>query len=212
MSKLFLQPIDAINSPLYRNGPGMLKHRTTMKGTVFMEISSQGEEFFPLAEKFIKRSKQELTDLDQAGKEFGNKPDLEEEKCFNCNSYENCGLFLTRAQTKVLEKRQKEKKMDVEEQEENGLDKKGTKRKLTGASCIGQGFLCKKKKTEMWPEKVINGDLHLTTGQIISSMSRERERKRRKGSFHFRGKACCNQDSNTSLHHPVFPKNTIQNC
>ena len=38
LSKLFINPVEAINSKLYREGPDMLKHKETMKGEVFLKI------------------------------------------------------------------------------------------------------------------------------------------------------------------------------
>ena len=154
VSKLFLNPISAINSTFYREGPEMLKNKSTMTGLVFFKMSKEEETFFPLPEKYIKRSIQKVEDVDKPEKEFGN---TEEDKCFTCSTTEDCGIFLTRSQAKANK-----------EDEKSTLTKNetvGGKRNHVGISCEGTGLTCKRKKRE----EPINEDLILPTGHVIAT-------------------------------------------
>ena len=168
VSKLFMNPINAINSSFYREGPEMLKKKSTMKGLVFMRISKEEETFIPLPEKFIKRSTQKIEDIDKPGKDYGN---TEEEKltkdtnvkCLSCTTEEDCGLFITRQQKRAEEQANAKETHTVEEQNDKVLE--GHKRKHVGVSCEGPGLVCKKKRRE----EPIEGDLILNTDKVIAS-------------------------------------------
>ena len=157
VSKLFLNPINAINSTLYREGPAMLKRKSTMTGLVFFKITKNEESFFPLPERYIKRSTQKIEDVDKPEKEFGNTEENEGEKCFTSSVQEDCGLFLTRSQRKV--------KKDEMITEHPGPDTERWKRKHVSVSCEGPGLACKRKKRE----EPIEEDLELATNHVIGT-------------------------------------------
>ena len=86
--KAFLQ---SNKGTLYLEGPKMLKSKSTMKGLVFFKMAKDEETFFLLPERYTKRSRQNVEDVDKPVKEFGNK---EDETCFTCSIQEDCGLYL----------------------------------------------------------------------------------------------------------------------
>ena len=132
LSKLFMNPVEAINSKLYREGPDMLKHKKTMKGEVFLKMTANEETFYPLPEKYVKRRAKKMEQLDTAGAEFGNANQEElQNKCISCNVDEDCGVFLTRRQHK-----------------EENLKKHEVKGKVPTVDCIEPDPKCKRLKEE----------------------------------------------------------------
>ena len=64
LSKLFFDPIEAVNSIMWRNGPDILRKEETF----FYKVDITGDEFLGLPEKYIQRPvKEEVENIDIEG-------------------------------------------------------------------------------------------------------------------------------------------------
>ena len=93
LSKLFLDPIEAVNSTLWRHGPDLLSKEETFKGGDFYKVDITGDEVLGLPEKYIQRPiKEEVDKINVEGSSFGNA--MSDFNCY-CVKLEDCGLYLT---------------------------------------------------------------------------------------------------------------------
>ena len=100
---------------------------------VFYEISAAGEKWTPLPERLIMRAKEDSEKIQStiSSETFANNQPSE--TCNHCHmNFEDCGLMITRSMK--------------EDTKEDGVEERGTKRKMTTESCEGMGFSCNLKK------------------------------------------------------------------
>ena len=100
MSKLFLDPIGAINSTLFRHGPEFYSNKKMLEKFVFLEIDSKGVMYTPLPDEITKI---ETNTLKNINKPFHNFDQGYIETCNVCFKQEElCGAIMTRAQKQRL--------------------------------------------------------------------------------------------------------------